>query len=97
MIGRLRLDRNDVDSLATALHAELDRTRLQGEQRVVAATADVDAGVELGAALADQDLTGLDHLAAVALDAEVLGIGIATVAGAGRTLLVCHGVGSPTS
>ena len=51
-----------------------------GEQRVVAATADVDAGVEVGAALADDDLAGLDDLAAEPLDAEPLGGGVATVA-----------------
>ena len=51
-----------------------------GEQRVVAATADVHAGVEVGAALADQDLAGLDDLAAEALDAEPLGVRVATVA-----------------
>ena len=71
---------NDVDGLAAALDAELDRTGGRGEQRVVAATADVDAGVEVGAALADEDLAGLDDLAAEPLDAEALGVGVATVA-----------------
>ncbi len=48
------------------------------------------ARVELGAALADEDLAGLDDLAAEALHAEPLGVGVAAVAGAGRALLVCH-------
>src|SRR6188768_4292075 len=82
--------RDDVDGLATALLAELHRTRDEREQRVVAATADAVAGVEVRAALADEDLAGLDGLAAEALDAEVLGVAVATVAGRGRTLLVCH-------
>ena len=48
------------------------------------------AGVEVGAALADDDLAGLDDLAAEALDAEVLRVRVATVAGRGRALFVCH-------
>ena len=52
----------------------------RGEQGVVAAAADVHARVELGAALADEDLAGLDDLAAEPLDAEALGVGVATVA-----------------
>jgi len=38
-------------------------------------------GVPLGAALADQDVTGDDVLAAEALDAEAPAGGVATVAG----------------
>ena len=53
--------------------------RGQREQRVVAAAADVVAGVEVGAALADDDLAGVDQLAAEALDAEALGVGVAAV------------------
>ena len=64
--------------------------RDQGEQRVVATTADAGAGVEVGAALADDDLAGVDDLAAEPLDAEALGVGVATVLGRGRALLVCH-------
>src|SRR3984957_1105093 len=82
--------RDDVDRLAAALLAELHGPRGLREQRVVAATADVDAGVEVGATLANQDLAGLDDLTAEPLDAEPLGVGVATVAGAGCALLVCH-------
>ena len=53
--------------------AELHGAGGRGEQRVVAAAADVDAGMEVGAALADDDLAGLDDLAAEPLDAEPLG------------------------
>jgi hypothetical protein len=35
--------------------------------------------VEVGAALADDDLARVDELAAEALDAESLGVGVATV------------------
>ena len=40
----------------------------EGEQRVVATAPDVLAGVEVGAALAHDDLAGADDLAAEALD-----------------------------
>ena len=86
--------RDDVDDPAAAAGAELDRAGDEREQRVVAATADAVAGVEVGAALADDDLAGVDDLAAEALDAEALGVGVATVAGGGRALLVCHGSAS---
>ena len=81
----------DVDDVATAPAAELHRAGDQSEQRVVAAAADVVAGVEVGAALADEDLAGVDLLAAEPLHAEALGVGVAAVAAGGRTLLVCHG------
>ena len=87
---RQTVRRHDVDDLAAALRAELDRARGQREQRVVPAAADQVARVELGATLADQDLAGADDLAAEALDAEPLSVGVAAVARAGRTLFVCH-------
>jgi GTP-binding protein len=62
----------------------------EGEQRVVATAADVVARVEVRAALADDDLTRVDDLAAEALHAETLGVGVAAVLGGRRTLLVCH-------
>src|SRR5699024_8045244 len=59
--------RDDVDDPAAPAGAELHRARGEREQRVVATAADVGAGVEVGAALADDDLAGVDDLAAVAL------------------------------
>jgi hypothetical protein len=47
---------DDVDDAATAAGAELDVARREGEQGVVTATADVVAGVEVRAVLADDDL-----------------------------------------
>jgi hypothetical protein len=70
--------------------AELHVARDEREQRVVTATADALTGVEVRAALADDDLARVDELAAEALHAESLCVGVATVAGRGRTLLVCH-------
>src|SRR5690606_8544953 len=67
---------DDVDDLAAALGAELDGARLESEQRVVAATADARAGVEVGAALTDEDLAGADGLTAEALHAESLCVGV---------------------
>ena len=88
-LGRLR-DRDDVDDLAAALRTELDRAGLEGEQRVVTATADVGAGVEVGAALTDDDLAGEDLLAAEPLHAEALCVGVTTVTGGACALFVCH-------
>src|ERR1044072_1306601 len=84
------LDRDDVHGLLAALLAELHRARGQGEQRVVATTTDVHAGVEPCATLANDDLACVHHLAPEPLYAEALGVGVTPVAGAGRTLLVCH-------
>src|SRR5690349_15512514 len=84
------LRRDDVDDLAAAPLAELDGTGGQREQRVVLATSDVGAGVEVGAALTHDDLTGVDQLATEPLDAEPLGVGVAAVLGGGCALLVCH-------
>src|SRR6188474_1914363 len=82
--------RDDVDDPATTLGAELDISAYQREQGVIAAAAHAGAGVEVGAALAHDDLAGVDQLAAVALHAEALGVGVATVLGRRRALLVCH-------
>ena len=86
--GGLGSVRDDVDDPAAAAGAELDVPADEREQRVVVATADAGAGVEVGAALADDDLAGVDELAAEALDAEALGVGVAAVA-ATRTRPSC--------
>ncbi len=68
-----RSDADDVDDLATVALAELDGACRECEERVIVAAADVRTGVELGSALADDDLAGLDDLAAEALDARYCG------------------------
>src|SRR6187431_2279142 len=88
--GGLLRRHHDVDDLAAALRTELDRAGLEGEQRVVTATADVGAGVEVGAALTDDDLAGEDLLAAEPLHAEALCVGVTTVTGGACALFVCH-------
>ena len=69
---------------------------VEREQRVVAAAADAETRVEVGAALAHDDLAGLDDLAAEALHAEALGVRVATVTGRRCALLVCHVGVSPS-
>ena len=55
-------DRRNADNLAIALAAELNRTGAQGEQGVILATANAVARVEVGATLADDDVTSLSVL-----------------------------------
>src|SRR5690606_32660291 len=87
-----RLPGDDVDGAAAlrTLGRELDLAIDQREQRVVAAQADARTRVELGAALTDDDVAGLDGLATVHLDAEVLRVGVAAVARGTYALFVCH-------
>mgnify|MGYP000199439213 CR=1 FL=1 len=58
---------------------ELDGAGLEGEQGVVLADTDVLTRVDVGAALTDENLAGLHGLAAIALGAETLSVGIAAV------------------
>jgi len=81
---------NDVDYATTAAGAEFNGARGQCEQGVVTATANAGARVEVGAALADDDLASGYNLATEALDAEVLSVGITTVASGARALFMCH-------
>src|ERR1035441_7527057 len=62
----------------------------QGEEGVVAANPDVTTGQDLGAALPDQYGPSEHQRAVAALDAEPLGVGIASVAGAAPAFLVGH-------
>src|SRR5215210_1707930 len=82
--------RNDVDDPAAPAGPELDGPRAEREQGVVTAAADVQPRVEVGAPLAHDDLAGVHLLAAEALDAEALRVGVAPVAGGRRALLVSH-------
>lgn len=61
-----------------------------GIEGIVRAKTGILAGVELCAVLADDDLAPLHDLAAEALDAKALGIGIASVAGTTAAFLMCH-------
>src|SRR5262249_19168782 len=89
--SRLVLGGNDVDELAAAARTELHDAVGGREQRVVAALADVESGVELGAALANDDRSRGDRLAAVTLHTQPLRVGVTTVAGGAGALLLRHG------
>src|SRR5690606_39030847 len=83
-------DNTDGAALLRTLGRELDLAVDQREQGVVAAEADAHARMELGAALADDDVAGLDGLAAVHLHAQVLRVGVAAVARGAYALFMCH-------
>src|ERR1700722_1069611 len=76
---RRRLGRADAHGPAAVSPAELHRPADQREQRVVAAAPHALAGVEVRAALAHDDLARVHQLAAVALDAQALGLGVTAV------------------
>ena len=76
LLGICGDDRHDL-----AVLDELHLAVLEGEEREVAAAADVCAGMDLGAALADDDRAGLESLAVIGLDAEKLRVRVAAVAG----------------
>src|SRR5688572_2624193 len=87
--GRLRFA--DVHLAALELDGAFD----QAENRVILAQAGVEPGAEPRAALADDDAAGGDALAPVALDAQVLRIGVAAVFAAALALFVCHLINPP--
>lgn len=60
---------------------KLDLAGDQGIDSVVSTDANVDARVELGAALPNDNVPGLNDLAAILLDAKHLWLGISTVTG----------------
>src|SRR6188474_680800 len=82
-----------MDADDTALGAvvfELDRAGDLGEQRVVLAAPDVEAGIEASAALADEDRSAGHDVAVEPLDAEALRIAVTPVARTSLTLFCCH-------
>lgn len=58
---------------------EFDFAIFEGEECVIASTADILAGMDLRTALANDDRTGLESLSIICFDAEILGVGIASV------------------
>src|SRR3546814_8123524 len=78
------------DLLLRALDRELDLAVDEREQGVVAAEADAHAPMELGAALANDDVAGFDRLATIDLHAEILRVGVAAVARGTYALFMCH-------
>src|ERR1044071_6406530 len=62
----------------------------EGEERPIASGADIEAGVEFGSALADDDAAGGDDLTAEAFYAQTFADAVASVANTALTFLVCH-------
>ena len=79
----------DVNAPIAAVKADVAVGK--GEEGVVASHADIVAGVELGAALADEDGSGEDELSAVPLHPKTLAVAVATVACRSLTFFMCHG------
>ena len=69
---------------------ELDLALGQSEQGVVLATTHVLTGVDVGAALTDENLAGLHELTVETLGAETLTAGVAAVTGGTKAFFVCH-------
>jgi hypothetical protein len=81
-------DRHHVD--AATVSVELYGAFGESEERVIAALAHILARMELGAALANENVASDDVLAAKTLHAATLRIRVATVAARTLTLLMCH-------
>src|SRR5437868_6884691 len=62
----------------------------QGEQRVVTAHADMIAGLDLGAALANNNATCCNQLSIKAFYTEHLGVAVPAIAGTTHTFFMCH-------
>src|SRR5580704_3385846 len=88
---RLRCHRHHrhVDA-ALGFGAELNVTSHEREQGVIAAQADIAAGMPLGAALARQNVARDDALAAENLDSKALAVRIAAVTGRAACFFVGH-------
>src|SRR6185437_14465231 len=87
--GRQRSDGHMDFALRAA--GELHLAIHQGKDRVVAAEADIGAGVPFGAALADEDVASEHGFAAELFDAEAPAFRVAPVAGLAAGFLVCQG------
>ena len=86
--NQLLLSVNGALTAILALALELDGTVNQSEQGVIAADADIDAGMDVGASLANQDVAGQNELTVGTLHAQSLGLGVTAVLGGAAALLV---------
>jgi hypothetical protein len=80
----------DVDDATTAVATEFNSASCECEESVIFAATNVVTWVEVSATLANDDFACINNLTTEALYAKTLCIRIATVAGAGRTFLMCH-------
>src|SRR5690348_6462397 len=90
LLGDGRGDGDEASALA--LVVELDHAVDFGVERVVTSHADVDARVELRAALANDDRSAGDELSREALHAEHFRLRVAAVARRSLSFFVSHGV-----
>ena len=85
------IDRVDVDEASLAAPVLVaDDARDFGKQGVVAAAADVQAGLDGRAALADEDGAPRHELAVEAFAAEALAVAVASVLGAAACFFMGH-------
>src|SRR6187399_3551473 len=91
----LGVDAHEGVLLGTLLR-KLHAARLEGEQRVIGADADVRARAHRGAALADQDVAGENGFSAELLHAETFAVRFAAVASTAACLFMCHVSCAPT-
>jgi len=89
--GDRGLDRVDVHAASCTVKA--DPAIDQGEDRVITPETDIASGNELGAALADDDVSGNDRLVAEFLHAETLADAVASVLDASLSFFMGHGGG----
>ena len=59
-----------------------------GEQGIIGADTDIHTGMDVSAALANQNVAGLDELTISALGTQALGVGVTAVLGRAAALLV---------
>src|SRR3954452_5913288 len=94
--GCLDLDRgDDGDDATAAAFLEVHRARGASVDRVVLADAHAESRLELGAALADDDLAARHGLAGEHLHAEALRVRVAAVPAGAEAFLMSHGFLTP--
>lgn len=81
LLRTLRLGVVDADAAASSWPLKLNLAFNESKDCVISADTNILPRVELGSSLSDNDGSRLDHVAAVCLDAEHLGLRIATVFG----------------
>jgi hypothetical protein len=80
----------DADELSPLFLVEQHLALGTGEQGIILSPADIESGVKLGSALADQDLSGFDVLSAESFHTQSLGSGISAVSRAALSLFMRH-------
>jgi hypothetical protein len=87
---KLRSNNAHEATVVWAADVKFDKAIFERKQSVVTTTAHTRSRVKLRTALANNDIARFDGLTTVHFDAQILWVGIATVAGRTASLLVCH-------